>query len=59
MRSKENNEGEEEETATLKLITDAVVSTLGHLLTEVRQEVTLNLNDTLKRQEVVNLCSGN
>ena len=35
VRSKENNEGEEEEAATLKLITDAVVCTLGHLLTEV------------------------
>ncbi|XP_063693839.1 uncharacterized protein LOC134825536 [Bolinopsis microptera] len=35
VRSKENNEGEEEEAATLKLITDAVVCTLGHLLTEI------------------------
>ena len=33
--SKENKEGEEE-ASTLKLITDAVVSTLGQLLTEVR-----------------------
>ena len=33
--SKENKEPGEDEVATLKLITDAVISTLGHILTDV------------------------